>query len=249
MRRAESPPAPVVVRLGAVESTQTAAFDLAARGAADRTVVLADHQTAGRGRLGRTWEDGPRASLLASIIVRPRLATRSLPWLSYVAAVAVLEALETVAGVAPRLKWPNDVLVAGRKIAGILLETRMSGSIGPHAAPPVTVIGIGINLEPASVPPALADRATCVRDAGGRAVERETVLAAVLDAFDLWRERLEHEGFEPIRRRWLMLAETIGRQVEAGGTRGIAVDLDADGALVVEGGGVRHRVVAGELGA
>lgn len=244
MSRAPRPttgPAPIV-RLGTVDSTQAAAFDLAAGGAADRTVVLADHQIAGRGRRGRAWQDAPGASLLLSIVVRPRLEPRSIPWLSYVAAVAVAEAIETATGLAPRLKWPNDVLVSGRKIAGILLESRLG------APAPVTIVGIGINLEPASVPPDLADRATCVRLAGGRPGQREPLLAALLAAFDVWRARLEHGGFEPIRQRWLALAETIGRRVEIGETRGVAAGLDADGALLVDVDGGRERVVAGEIG-
>lgn len=278
MSRAAAGPAPVV-RLGTVASTQAAAFDLAARGAADRTVVVADHQTAGRGRWGRTWQDAPGGSLLASIIVRSRLEPRSIPWLSYVAAVAVAEAIEATTGLAPRLKWPNDVLVDGRKIAGILLETRLAAPIArggpgpangspagtgvvtigraaagrPLAGPagvaaPVTIVGIGINLEPASVPPELAAHATCIRLASGRPLEREPLLLALLAAFEAWRERLEHGGFEPIRQRWLALTETIGRRVEIGEACGVAAGLDADGALLVDGEGGRRRVVAGEIG-
>ncbi|HSE93062.1 MAG TPA: biotin--[acetyl-CoA-carboxylase] ligase, partial [Methylomirabilota bacterium] len=212
--------APHVVRVGTVVSTQDVAFDLAARGAADRTVVLADHQTAGRGRQGRTWHDAPGASLLVSILVRPALDARSLPWLSYVAAIAVAEALQEATGLAPRLKWPNDVLVDDRKVAGILLQTRLSASTrgdgaatasnGPSTqraglAAALTVIGVGINLEPGSVTPELADRATSVREAGGRPVDREALLGAVVAALEVWRARLEREGPEPIRRRWLAL--------------------------------------------
>lgn len=255
--------APHVVRVGTVVSTQDVAFDLAARGAADRTVVLADHQTAGRGRQGRTWHDAPGASLLVSILVRPALDARSLPWLSYVAAIAVAEALQEATGLAPSLKWPNDVLlVDDRKVAGILLQTRLSASTGGDGAATassgpstqraavttaLTVIGVGINLEPASVAPELADRATSVREAGGRPVDREALLGALVAALEVWRARLEREGPEPIRRRWLALANTIGRRVEIGGTRGVAVDLDADGALVVDTDGGLRRVVAGEL--
>ncbi len=247
-----SPPGPAhgsapIIRLGIVDSTQARAFDLAARGAPDATVVVADHQTAGRGRRGRTWQDAPGASLLVSIVVRTRLAARDMPWLSYVAAVAVAEALEAAAGLRPRLKWPNDVLVDGRKIAGILLEARL-GVPGSGDGAPVTIVGIGINLEPASLPPDLADRATCVRLAAARPVEREALLQAVLTAFRAWRARLEEGEVEPIRQRWLELAETIGRSVEIGDTRGVAAGLDADGALLVDGAGGRRRVMAGELG-
>ena len=157
--------APALVRLGRVDSTQTVAFALAADGAADRTVVVAQAQTAGRGRRGRLWLDEPGASLLTSIILRPRLQPARLPTLSLAAGVAVVEALERVTGLKPRLKWPNDVLVDGRKLAGILLESR----IGPS---PLVVLGIGVNLAQRVFPADLAERATSVRLATGRRVDR-----------------------------------------------------------------------------
>ena len=123
----------VVVRLDTVDSTQSVAFALAERGAADRTVVVADQQLAGRGRRGRTWSAPTGTSLLASIIVRPRLPQALLSTLSLTTAVAAAEALRRVAHVDARLKWPNDVLVSGRKIAGILLESR-TGAYPPRAA-------------------------------------------------------------------------------------------------------------------
>ena len=233
-------PPPTIVHLAVVDSTQRAAFALAGHGAADRTVVVAASQTAGRGRRGRVWRDTPGECLLASIVVRPRLATPDWPKLSLVTAVAVAEAVEAVAGVAPRLKWPNDVLVGGRKIAGILLESRVG-------APPVVVVGVGINLGQRALPPELDETATSVWIASGRDVTPDAMLEALLGRFDAWRARLENDGFEPVRTRWLALADTIGRRVVVDGRDGVAVDLDADGALVVRGeDGARH-VVAGEL--
>jgi len=229
-----------IVRLGVVSSTQAVAFELAERGASDGTVVVADTQTAGRGRQGRRWCDEPGDSLLASIVVRPHLRVRDLPKLSLASAVAVAEALGTATGLAVRLKWPNDVLVDGRKLAGILLESRI-------IAAPIVVVGVGINLRQATFPAALSAIATSVRLAGGRPVEREAMLDALLAAFDAWRERLEREGFAPLRARWLELAETIGRRVTVGEHAGVAVDLDREGALVLDDAGSRHRVVAGEL--
>jgi BirA family biotin operon repressor/biotin-[acetyl-CoA-carboxylase] ligase len=231
---------PTLVRLRAVDSTQRVAFDLAERGAADRTVVVADTQTAGRGRHGRTWLDEPGDSLLTSIVVRPRVTVRDLPKLSLATAIAVAEAIGTTTGLAVRLKWPNDVLVNGRKLAGILLESRI-------VAEPIVVVGIGINLRQRAFPPVLAGTATSVRLEGGPAIEREAMLEALLAAFDVWRARLEREGFAPLRTRWLELAETIGRAVTVGQHAGVAVDLDGDGALVLEHAHGRQYVVAGEV--
>ena len=232
--------APALVRLPVTDSTQRVAFELAERGTPDRTVVVADTQTAGRGRRGRHWADEPNASLLASIVVRPRLALRDLPKLSLATAVAVADALAAITGLAVRLKWPNDLVIGGRKIAGILLECRI-------ATEALVVVGVGVNLGQHRFPHELAGAATSVRLETGRAVERDAMLDAVLVAFDAWRARLEHEGFAPIRERWLALADTIGRRVTVDGRQGVAVDLDGDGALVIRGAaGVQH-VVTGEV--
>jgi BirA family biotin operon repressor/biotin-[acetyl-CoA-carboxylase] ligase len=232
-----------VVRLERVDSTQASAFALAAGGAEDRTVVVADYQAAGRGRRGRTWDAAPGQSLLATILVRPRLAPAQWPAYSLVTAVAVAETLARTAGLAARLKWPNDVLIAGRKIAGILLESRSVGD----TATAVVAVGIGVNLAQRAFPAGLAARATSVAIEVGRVVPRDTVLATLLEAFDEWRARVEGDGMATVRARWLALADTIGRRVSIDGVSGVAVDLDPDGALVLEDGGRRHRVVAGEV--
>jgi len=226
-----------IVRLDTVDSTQSVAFGLAEHGAADRTVVVADQQLAGRGRRGRLWRAPAGTSLLASIIVRPRLPQTLLPTFSPMTAVATAEALRRVAPVAARVKWPNDVLVGGKKIAGILLESRA----------PVIIIGIGVNLGQREFPPELAGLATSVALETGRAPDRETMLSALLEEFDAWRVRLEREGFGAVREQWRMLSDTLGRHVALDGVTGIAVDLDVDGALLIDAGGTVRRVIAGEI--
>jgi BirA family transcriptional regulator, biotin operon repressor / biotin---[acetyl-CoA-carboxylase] ligase len=231
-----------IVRVGVVTSTQAVAFEMAEQGAADGAAVVADTQTAGRGRRGRAWHDAAGDSLLVSIVVRPRLNVVDLPKLSLATAVAVAEAIHLTTGLDARLKWPNDVLVNGRKLAGILLESRI-------VAAPIVVAGVGINLRQRTFPAALAATATSVDLERGRAIGREELLEAVLDALHRWRTRLEREGFARLRARWLALADTIGRAVTVGEHAGVAVDLAEDGALVLrQAGGLRH-VIAGEVGA
>lgn len=229
-----------VVRLATVDSTQRVAFDLAADGAPDGTVVVADEQRGGRGRRGRVWHAAPGEGLLVSILLRPRLAPLAWPTLSLAAAVAVAEALDAAAGLAVRLKWPNDVMARGRKLAGILLESRPSPA-------PVVVVGIGLNVAQRDFPPELADRATSVAIETGRAADREALLGAVVASFGSWRRRAEREGFAPVRERWLALTDTVGRRVTADGITGEAVDLDGDGALLVRADGRLRRVVSGEV--
>ena len=229
-----------VLRLGAVDSTQRVAFALAEEGAADGTVIVANSQHAGRGRRGRAWVDEPGASLLFSILVRPRLSPTHWPLLSLMTAVAVARALGRVAGLPARLKWPNDILVDGRKVAGILLESRLTGK-------PVVIIGVGINLAQERFPADLQARATSVRQVTGRLVEPDRLLEAVLDEFDTWRGQLEEEGFRAIGAAWKTLSSTLGAWVRVDEVSGRAVDLDEDGALVIDDGLIRHRVRAGEL--
>lgn len=229
-----------IVRLGAVDSTQTVAFALAEQGAVDGTVVVASSQRAGRGRRGRAWLDEPGANLLFSLLVRPRLPPAQWPLLSLMTAVAVARALERVADLGARLKWPNDILVDGRKVAGILLESRL-------ARQPVVVVGVGINLAQEHFPAELQARATSVRQAIGRVIEPDRVLSAVLEEIDTWRARLEGKGFHAIRAAWKTRSTTLGAWVRLDEVSGRAVDLDEDGALVVDDGRTRHRVLAGEL--
>jgi len=261
MMARDSAPA-AIVRLDTVDSTQSVAFGLAERGAADRTVVVADQQLAGRGRHGRIWRAPAGTSLLASIIVRPRLPQALLPTFSPMTAVATAEALRRVAPVAARVKWPNDVLVGGKKIAGILLESRArsvmsepgrsflrppSVQAGLEAPATTIIIGIGVNLGQREFPPELAGHATSVALETGRAPDRETMLAALLEEFDAWRVRFEREGFGAVREQWRMLSDTLGRHVTLDGVTGIAVDLDVDGALLIDAGGTVRRVIAGEI--
>ncbi len=231
---------PEIIRLGVVDSTQAVAFALAERGAADGTVVVADSQRVGRGRESRRWHDEPGASLLCSILTRPHLLPPQWPLLSLMSGVAVAHALRRHAGVAARLKWPNDVLVDGRKLAGILLESRF-------ASPPAVVIGIGINVGQERFPDDLQGRATSIRLVTGRLADREALLPVLLEELTAWRDRLERDGFAPVREAWKALSATLGRDVHSDEVSGRAVDLDVDGVLVIDDGQRRHRLVAGEL--
>jgi BirA family biotin operon repressor/biotin-[acetyl-CoA-carboxylase] ligase len=231
-----------IIRLASVDSTQRHAAALADSGAADGTVVVTDTQTAGRGRRGRVWQDVPGASVLMSMILRSPLPVAQLPTISIAAGVAVAEALAEVANIDARLKWPNDVQVHGRKIAGVLLERHGEA----------VILGIGINVTRDAVPADVEAQATSIeretrRDHEDVRVEREAVLVAVVDALGQWRARLERQGFEPVRARWTALAGMLGREVRVEEIVGIARGLDTDGALLVETTHGLTRVLAGDV--
>jgi BirA family biotin operon repressor/biotin-[acetyl-CoA-carboxylase] ligase len=216
------------IRLGEVGSTQTEARRLAEAGAPEGTLVWAEHQTRGRGRLGRRWLDEPGASLLLSIVLRPRVDPGRLPQLSLVAGVAVAEAIRAECGLPAALQWPNDVTVAGRKAGGILAES----FVGPDGAP-VVILGIGLNVNQTAMPGELGDRATSLRLEAGRPFDRERLLAALQERLLGWYRRWLAEGFGGVREAWRALSATLGRRVERDGEAGVAVDLGADGALLV----------------
>jgi BirA family biotin operon repressor/biotin-[acetyl-CoA-carboxylase] ligase len=229
-------------RLDVVDSTQSTLARLARAGAPDGTVVTARHQTGGRGRRGRAWWDAPGESLLLSVLLRPAVPARHVSQLSLVAALAVTDALAVAAGVTGRIRWPNDVLVGGSKISGILPDAvcGIDGRV-EHA-----ILGIGINLDQRSFPPALAGQATSLRLLTGHTHDPARVEAAVLRALGARYDAWLSGGFGPLRDAWRSRSSTIGMRVGLpDGGDGVAVDVDGDGALLVDAGGTTlTRVVA-----
>jgi BirA family transcriptional regulator, biotin operon repressor / biotin---[acetyl-CoA-carboxylase] ligase len=231
-------------RLGAVTSTQDEAARLAGAGAAEGTVVTAKHQSAGRGRRSRQWLDAPGESLLMSILLRPRIPPRDAPQLSLVAAVAVVDALAT-AGVRAAIRWPNDVMIAERKICGILPEAATAG----HGVLQHVILGLGLNVNQSDFPAPIGALATSMRIETGHAHAVEEMLQAVLAALDRWYARFLLAGLGGLREAWLARAQSIGRRARAAdGREGVAVGLAEDGALLLKtDGGETVRVLAGEV--
>lgn len=227
-----------VVCLDETDSTNAEALRLAAAGEPEGLVVVADAQTSGRGRLGRSWWAEPGRSLLVSWLVRPALEADRWPTLTLVAGLAAARALIAAAGVEVRLKWPNDLLVGGRKLGGLLAEADGRGAL---------VVGLGVNVRQARFPSELAGLATSVVAAGGRPVERPWLLAATLSGFGARMGAPEHALGE-----YRELCETIGSKVRvervgAEPLEGIARDLSASGALIVECGGELVQIASGDV--
>jgi BirA family biotin operon repressor/biotin-[acetyl-CoA-carboxylase] ligase len=229
-------------RLDVVDSTQSTLARLAREGAPEGTVVTARHQTDGRGRRGRAWWDAPGESLLLSVLLRPAVPAGHVSQLSLVAALAVTDALASAAGVMGRIRWPNDVLVAGRKISGILPDA----VCGTDGRVEHVIVGIGINLAQRSFPPELAGQATSLRLLTGRAHDPARVEAAVLTALGARYGAWLPGGFGALRDAWRSRSSTIGTRVGlSDGGDGLVVDVDGEGALLVDvGGGTLTRVVA-----
>jgi BirA family biotin operon repressor/biotin-[acetyl-CoA-carboxylase] ligase len=228
-------------------STNDRARELADAGAAHGEVVVAESQTSGRGRRGRTWASPAGRNLYLSVILRPNLPPQRAPEITLVASVAACDACRK-AGVEAGIKWPNDLLVGGRKVAGILTEL----SAEPDLVHWV-VLGIGVNLNsgPGDFPAELRGLATSLSIERGQPVPRALFAAALLSELEQWLDRHANEGFGPIRDAWRERSVTLGREVrvdaEGGEISGVAEDIDASGALLVRGKAGLARVVSGDV--
>jgi BirA family biotin operon repressor/biotin-[acetyl-CoA-carboxylase] ligase len=222
--------------LAETDSTNRDALDAARAGAADGLVVVADHQRAGRGRLGRTWSAPPGASLLMSLLLRPDLDVDDRHLVVVAAAVAMVEAVAARTGVEAGLKWPNDLLVGDRKLAGILAE----------AEGDAVVVGIGVNVDWPEVPPELEGIATACNLEGGRPTTREELLATFLGRYE--RHLADLDGARrAYRERLATLGRTVRVELASGTFVGTAVDVDDHGHLLVDVDGRIEAVTAGDV--
>jgi BirA family biotin operon repressor/biotin-[acetyl-CoA-carboxylase] ligase len=228
-------------------STSDLAKALADEGADHGTVVVAETQTAGRGRRGRAWVSPPRKNVYFSVVLRPELPPPRATELTLVASLAICDALRQ-AGVDAGIKWPNDVLARGRKIAGILTEL---------AAEPDrvhwVVLGVGVNVNASrdDFPPELRDEATSILLERGEPAPRALFTAACLTALEDWLDAHDERGFDAIRHAWRERSVTLGREVmvraEGRELTGVAEDLDEQGALLVRTSAGVERVFAGDV--
>jgi len=254
LRRAAVRPGALWREIEVIEGTGSTNADLLARalrGEPEGAVLAAEEQRAGRGRMGRTWTAPPRAALTFSMLLRPAVPPARRGWLPLLTGVAVATAVTGVTGVETRLKWPNDLLAAGAKLAGILAE----------ASGDAVVVGIGLNVstEPAEFPAPRpgALPATSLRAAGATALDREELLLATLEGFERWYRAWQQAGGDPdrsgLRPGYTRLSATIGRTVRAelpGGQvlSGPAVGVDSDGRLLVRvSPGSEVAVAAGDV--
>jgi BirA family biotin operon repressor/biotin-[acetyl-CoA-carboxylase] ligase len=214
-----------------VSSTNAVAHEMALQGAEEGLVVLADEQTAGRGRLGRRWIAPAGTSLLLSVLLRPGFTADRAPWLTMIISLATLDGIREVTGLEGALKWPNDVLLDGRKAGGILTEI---GLTGDHLDFAVVGLGLNVNFDPTTVPD-LPPGTTSLMLALGKQVDRLALLRAILRAADDRYVRLL-AGESP-HQEWAAHLATLGQHVRvhtpAGVEEGIAEGIDLNGALIL----------------
>jgi BirA family biotin operon repressor/biotin-[acetyl-CoA-carboxylase] ligase len=232
-----------------IDSTQEAARELAAGGADQGTVVIAERQSAGRGRMGRTWHSPPGVNLYTTIILRPPIPLADVPRLGLVAGVATAEALERQAPGVVALKWPNDVWLRGRKAGGMIAEAVTDAR---HKLDCVLLgIGININLEAADIPPELRDKATSMLIATGHPCDRIAIADSLFNLLDSRYMESLTRGFESVRPAWERYSALTGKRIAIvdGGRRqsGVVKGIDGTGALLLDIGDRIERIVAGEV--
>jgi BirA family biotin operon repressor/biotin-[acetyl-CoA-carboxylase] ligase len=228
-------------------STNITAKQLAAGGAPEGTLVVSEMQTGGKGRLGRNWFSPFGEGIYISFILRPAISPAEAPKITLMTAVAMAEALHSGPGLNVWIKWPNDILLGGKKLAGILTEisTEMD-------AVDYVIIGVGLNVNTFSFPPDLKETATSLLLETGKAHSRSSLMRDFLKWFENYYELFQRADFEPILNRWRQFSQIAGRRISVetigGMTIGRALDIDRDGFLMVEDNvGQIHRIYSGDI--
>jgi BirA family transcriptional regulator, biotin operon repressor / biotin---[acetyl-CoA-carboxylase] ligase len=232
-----------------LDSTNSHARRMAEQRAQEGEVVIAESQTHGRGRLGRRWVSPPYVNLYLSVILRPTLPPIDAPQITLMAAVALADALAVFIPVLPAIKWPNDILAGGKKLAGVLTESACHGERIDFV---ILGIGVNINYPVESMPAAIQKRATSMISFTGTNVSRESVVRRLIQDLDRCYGELEEMGFQTVAPRWEARFELRGKKVRVEMTDriiiGTARGIDRDGALLVQNGrGEVQRVVAGDV--
>ena len=232
-----------------IDSTNSTAYELGLKGAEEGEVVLAESQTEGRGRLGRRWISPPFANLYLSVILRPAIPPHQASLITLVAAVAGAGAVEKFSGLEPTIKWPNDILIERRKLAGLLNEIH-SEADRIHFI--ILGIGINLNMDEKSFPREIRDLATSLKIEMGQTVSRKAFLFSLLENLERWYTIFLREGAGPVLKAWRDRARIGGKKVKVTFLQevltGTAIDVDSDGALIlVTENGERKRIVAGDV--
>jgi len=228
-------------------STNDLAKEMGLQGAPEGTVVVAEGQTAGRGRLGRQWHSPPGVGLYISLLLRPNLPLVDLPKITLTAGVAVVRAIQRTTGVLTGIKWPNDIMLAGKKVGGILSEMSMDQENSSFV-----VVGLGLNVNNPEMTGALAGVATSLAQETGRYFSRARLAQGWLEELEGLYTCLLTQGFAEILNEWRKLAVTLGRWVivrqGSQEIQGLALEVAPDGALVVQRpGGEVVRLTSGEI--
>ena len=232
-----------------VASTQKIAHELAQKGEPDGTLVLADQQQSGRGRMDRSWFSPKGTGIWMSLILRPKLLPSQTPQLTLLTAVAVAQAIEEVTGLTPSIKWPNDVLINGKKCTGILTELQAESDQVRYL-----IIGVGINVNQVKedFPEELRHLATSLKMISEQEFSRSRLVQEILKRFERLYDLYLNQGFKPIKLLWESYSNTLGATINAktmhGTIQGKAMGLTDEGVLILEDfNGNQHKIYSADI--
>jgi len=238
----------IIHSFNTVKSTNDIACQLAEKGALEGTIVTAEKQTLGRGRLGRSWHSPEKMGIYVSIILRPKFPPEKAPGLSIMTALAVAEAIDKLCAQRVQIKWPNDVLISSHKVAGVLTELVAEKNKIGHI-----IIGIGINANQQrnEFPPSISETATSIRNETGQEISRVSLLKDVLGNFEklyrFYKKSQLTKLLPKIKKYSSLLGQEISVQGNGSTISGRAVDIDKSGVLIIEWNGIRTTIASGEV--
>ena len=216
------------------DSTNDKAFALGIAGAPEGTVVIADRQSSGKGRLQRSWHSPPGVNIYTSLILRPRIASSEAARIPIVAGIAVAEVLDKYSPSRIKLKWPNDVLLNNKKVCGILSQAKIAGKKIDFI---VLGIGININIGQNELPLEICDSATSLIMETGREISRQELIISLYENLEKWYKQLLQKGFIRIKEKWLEMTPMIGQTVQVifqdEKIEGKATGIDDEGSLII----------------
>ncbi len=232
-----------------VDSTNSIAYQLAMQGADEGEVIIAETQEKGKGRLGRQWFSPPYLNLYISIILRPEILPNQASMITLLSAVSTAESIKRYSDITPSIKWPNDILIGGKKVAGILNEID-SETDRIHFI--ILGIGININIGKEEFPKDIREYATSLKIETGREVSRKEFICFLFKEIEDWYERFIREGNKPVLDAWRRWADIKDKMVRVSSFKdeiiGKAIDIDSDGALIIEDkDGKLMRIIAGDV--
>lgn len=234
-----------IIYFDSLSSTMDMATQLALKGAREGTVVLAETQTKGRGRLGRIWYSPKYKGLYFSLILRPKISLDKASIITLLAGVSICEAIKEVSGLGPQIKWPNDILIHNKKLGGILTEIKAEVDEVNFI-----IIGVGLNINNDSK--SLISGSTSLKESKDEQLSRLNIFQEILYKLELNYQILDKKGAKPIIDKWRQFSTTLGRRVKVYSHKehleGEACDIDSDGGLFIRNdSGIMHKVLSGDV--
>ncbi|MHB8482830.1 MAG: biotin--[acetyl-CoA-carboxylase] ligase [Nitrospiria bacterium] len=237
-----------LIYLKSTDSTNLQAVRLGKEGSPNGALVIAEKQTGGKGRLNRTWISPPFANLYFSLLLRPPVSPQAASWIPLLGGVSISKGIHAYTGLLPKIKWPNDILMNGKKAAGILTELNAEGNQVQYL-----VLGIGLNVNMSRFSAAISQTATSLKKESGHSIHREPLLVDLLQEIEKELEHFYQNGPQTISSEWKRLSDTIGKKVRVRSQtgqiiEGKAIDLDPHGGLILEKEDLtRITVMAGDI--